>query len=168
MKLNQLKNRPGSTHTPKLLGRGIGSGLGKTSGRGVKGQKARTGVSINGFEGGQMPMYRRIPKRGFTSLARKDYAVVNVGRIQAAIDSGDLKGDKINAEALMNAGLVRRELDGVRLLGSGVLKVKLSIEVDGATKSALAAVEKAGGTVTIIPAQQHQPGPKERKKKAAK
>ena len=168
MKLNQLKNRPGSTHTPKLLGRGIGSGLGKTSGRGVKGQKARTGVSINGFEGGQMPMYRRIPKRGFTSLARKDYAVVNVGRIQAAIDSGDLKGDKINAEALMNAGLVRRELDGVRLLGSGVLKAKLSIEVDGATKSALAAVEKAGGTVTIIPAQQHQPGPKDRKKKAAK
>lgn len=168
MKLNQLRNRPGATRAPKLLGRGIGSGLGKTSGRGVKGQKARTGVSINGFEGGQMPMYRRIPKRGFTSLARKDYAVVNVGRIQAALDAGELKGDKINIETLINAGLVRRELDGVRLLGTGELKAKLSIEVDGASKTAVAAVEKAGGSVTIISAQQHQPGPKERKKKAAK
>lgn len=115
-----------------------------------------------------MPMYRRIPKRGFTSLARKDYAVVNVGRIQAALDAGELKGDKINIETLINAGLVRRELDGVRLLGTGELKAKLSIEVDGASKTAVAAVEKAGGSVTIIPAQQHQPGPKERKKKAAK
>ena len=168
MKLNQLRDRPGASRAPKLLGRGIGSGLGKTSGRGVKGQKARTGVSINGFEGGQMPMYRRIPKRGFTSLARKDYSVVNVGRIQAAIDAGAIKGTKINAETLMSAGLVRRELDGVRLLGTGELKAKLSIEVDGATKSAVAAVEKAGGTVTIIPARLPQPGPKERKKKAAK
>ena len=168
MKLNQLKNRPGATRAPKLLGRGIGSGLGKTSGRGVKGQKARTGVSINGFEGGQMPMFRRLPKRGFASLARKDYSVVNVGRIQAAIDAGLLKADKINVEALMGAGLVRRQLDGVRLLGSGELKAKLSIEVDGASKSAVAAVEKAGGSVTIIPARLPQPGPKERKKKAAK
>jgi large subunit ribosomal protein L15 len=168
MKLNQLKNRPGATRAPKLLGRGIGSGLGTTSGRGVKGQKARTGVSINGFEGGQMPMYRRIPKRGFTSLGRKDYAVVNVGRIQAAIDAGALKGDKINAETLMGAGLLRRKLDGVRLLGTGELKAKLAVEVDGATKSAVAAVEKAGGSVTLIPARQPQPGPKERKKTAAK
>jgi len=168
MKLNQLKNRPGATRRPKLLGRGIGSGLGKTSGRGVKGQKARTGVSINGFEGGQMPMYRRIPKRGFTPVGRKDYAVVNVGRIQAAIDAGTLKGDKINAAALIAAGLVRRELDGVRLLGAGELKAKLAIEVDGASKSAVAAVEKAGGSVILIPARPPQPGPKERKKKAAK
>jgi large subunit ribosomal protein L15 len=168
MKLNQLRNRAGATHRPKVLGRGIGSGLGKTSGRGVKGQKARTGVSINGFEGGQMPMYRRIPKRGFTSLARKDYAVVNVGRIQAAIDAGEIKGDKINAETLIGAGLVRRELDGVRLLGTGALKAKLTVEVDGASKSAVAAVEKAGGSVSIIPARLPQPGPKERKKKAAK
>lgn len=168
MKLNELKNRPGSTHRTKLLGRGIGSGLGKTSGRGVKGQKARTGVSINGFEGGQMPMYRRIPKRGFTSLARKDYSVVNLSRIQAAIDAGVLKGDKINAASLIAAGLVRRALDGVRLLGNGEIKAKVSIEVDGASKSAVAAVEKAGGSVTIIPARQPQLGPKERKKKAAK
>lgn len=168
MKLNEIKNRPGATRRPKLLGRGIGSGLGKTSGRGVKGQKARTGVSINGFEGGQMPMYRRIPKRGFHSIARKDFAVVNLGRIQAAIDAGKLKGDKIDAAALIGAGLVRRELDGVRLLGSGELKAKVAISVDGASASAVAAVEKAGGSVTIIPARQPQPGPKERKKKAAK
>jgi len=163
MKLNQIKNRPGATHRTKLLGRGIGSGLGKTSGRGVKGQKARTGVSINGFEGGQMPMYRRIPKRGFTSLARKDYAVINLGRIQAAIDAGILKGD-VNAEALIGAGLVRRQLDGVRLLGTGELKAKVKITVDGASKSAVEAVEKAGGSVTIIPARAPQPAPKERQK----
>ncbi len=168
MKLNQLKSRPGATRKPKLLGRGIGSGLGKTSGRGVKGQKARTGVSINGFEGGQMPMFRRIPKRGFHSLARKDYAVVNLGRIQAAVDAGLLKGDKINVTSLIAAGLVRRELDGVRLLAQGELKSKVSIEVDGASKSAVEAVEKAGGSVTIIPARQPQPAPKDRKKKAAK
>ncbi len=154
MKLNQLHPRPGSTKAPKLLGRGIGSGLGKTSGRGVKGQKARTGVAINGFEGGQMPLFRRLPKRGFTMHGRKKYVPINVGALQAAVDSGRIDAkNPITAESLVTAGIVRRAHDGVRLLGDGELKAKLSIEVASASKTALAAVEKVGGTVKLLEAE---------------
>lgn len=150
MKLNELRNRPGSTHPRKVLGRGIGSGLGKTSGRGVKGQKARTGVAIKGFEGGQMPLFRRLPKRGFTSIDRQDFVPVNVGRLQAAIDAGRLDPkENVTIDSLVKAGVVRRALDGMRLLGDGELKAKLTIEAVYASESARAAVEKAGGTVTM-------------------
>ena len=151
MKLNQLRPRSGSTHTRKLLGRGIGSGLGKTSGRGVKGQKARTGVAINGFEGGQMPLFRRLPKRGFTSIGRSTFVPVNIGTLQAAVDAGRIDiGAPVTSAALVEAGVIRRAHDGVRLLGDGELKAKLTIEVAYASKTALAAVEKAGGTVKMI------------------
>lgn len=150
MKLNELRNRPGSTHARKVLGRGIGSGLGKTSGRGVKGQKARTGVAIKGFEGGQMPLYRRMPKRGFTSIGRKDFVPVNLGRLQAAVDSGLLNAkDKVTIDSLVKAGIVSRARDGMRLLGDGEIKVALTIEAVYASESARAAVEKAGGSVTM-------------------
>lgn len=166
MKLNQLRDREGATHRPKVLGRGIGSGLGKTSGRGVKGQKARTGVSVNGFEGGQMPLYRRTPKRGFKSLGRRDFAEVSLGRLQAAVDTGRLNpADKVDAAALVKAGLIRRPLDGVRVLGPGELKAKLALEIDGASAPARAAIEAAGGSVTIVARPQPQPGPKDRPKK---
>src|SRR6185312_16159332 len=154
MKLNQLHPRPGSTKTPKLLGRGIGSGLGKTSGRGVKGQKARTGVAVNGFEGGQMPLFRRLPKRGFTMHGRKKYVPINVGALQAAVDSGRLDSkNAVTAEALVAAGIIRRAHDGVRLLGDGELKTKLAIEVAGASQTAIEAVEKAGGSVKLLVAE---------------
>ncbi|MCB2109155.1 MAG: 50S ribosomal protein L15 [Rhodobacteraceae bacterium] len=167
MKLNELRNREGATHRRKVLGRGIGSGLGKTSGRGVKGQKARTGVSINGFEGGQMPLYRRTPKRGFKAISRRDFAEVSLGRLQAAIDAGKLNAaDKIDAAGLVKAGVIRRALDGVRVLGGGELKAKVSLEIDGITGPARAAVEKAGGSIAIVARPQPQPGPKERTKKA--
>jgi large subunit ribosomal protein L15 len=151
MKLNEIRNRPGSTKRPKLLGRGIGSGLGKTSGRGVKGQKARTGVAIKGFEGGQMPLFRRLPKRGFTSIGRKKFVPVNIGRLQAAVDAGRIDAkNKITIDTLVEAGVVRHAHDGMRLLGDGELKVKLTIEAMHASKAALAAIEKAGGSVSII------------------
>jgi large subunit ribosomal protein L15 len=154
MKLNELRPRAGSTKTPKLLGRGIGSGLGKTSGRGVKGQKARTGVAINGFEGGQMPLFRRLPKRGFTSIGRRKFVPVNIGLLQGAVDAGRLDASApVNAEALVAAGVIRRAHDGVRLLGDGELKAKLTIEVAYASKTALAAVEKAGGSVKMLEAE---------------
>ncbi|MDX2223449.1 MAG: 50S ribosomal protein L15 [Rhodospirillaceae bacterium] len=166
MKLNELRNREGATHRRKVLGRGIGSGLGKTSGRGVKGQKARTGVSVNGFEGGQMPLYRRTPKRGFTSLARLDYAEVSLARLQAAVDAGQLDpAGTVDAAALVKAGLIRRVLDGVRVLGPGALKSKLAFVVDGASAPARAAIEAAGGSITIVARPQPQPGPKDRPKK---
>src|ERR1700749_2860385 len=117
MKLNELRSRPGATHTRKLLGRGMGSGLGKTSGRGVKGQKARTGIAIKGFEGGQMPLFRRLPKRGFTSLARKDFVPVNIGRLQGAVDAGRIDaGQTVTIAVLVQAGVVRHAHDGMRLL----------------------------------------------------
>ena len=151
MKLNELRDNPGARKKRKRVGRGIGSGLGKTSGHGQKGQKSRSGVAINGFEGGQMPVHMRLPKRGFNSLSRASYAEVNVGRLQAAIDAGKLEsGAKIDAEALQKAGLVRRVGDGVRLLGKGDLSAKVEIEVTGASKAAVAAVEKAGGSVTVL------------------
>ena len=151
MKLNELADRPGANKPKKRLGRGIGSGKGKTAGRGVKGQKARSGVSVKGFEGGQMPLHRRLPKRGFKNPNAKDYVVVNLGRIQAAVDAGRIEaGAPVTAEALIRAGLVRRVRDGVRLLGQGEITSGLRIEVNGASKSAVEAVERAGGSVTII------------------
>ena len=155
MKLNELADRPGANKPKKRLGRGIGSGKGKTSGRGVKGQKARSGVSVKGFEGGQMPLHRRLPKRGFKNPNAKDYVVVNLGRIQAAVDAGRIEaGAPVTAEALIRAGLVRRVRDGVRLLGQGEITSGLRIEVNGASKSAVEAVERAGGRVTIIGASE--------------
>ncbi len=151
MKLNEIADRPGATHARKRVGRGIGSGLGKTAGRGHKGQKSRTGVAVKGFEGGQMPIYRRLPKRGFKSLNRKDYSVINLGRIQEAFDAGKLSADgEVTMEQLVAAGLARKSSDGVRLLGEGELKSKATFRVHGASKSAVEAVEKAGGSVEII------------------
>jgi len=150
MRLNELTDRPGATKAKKRLGRGPGSGLGKTSGRGVKGQKARSGVAIKGFEGGQMPLHRRLPKRGFSNIFAKKYNELNLGRIQEAVDSGRLDGKKpITVEALKEAGLIRRAKDGVRLLGQGEIKGKLAFEVTGASASAIKAVEAKGGTVTL-------------------
>src|ERR1044072_8082310 len=151
MKLNEVADRPGSRKARIRVGRGIGSGKGKTGGRGVKGQKARTGVAVKGFEGGQMPLHRRLPKRGFSKPFRKDYNEVNLGRIQQAIDAGKLDpAATIDVEALVKAGILRRARDGVRLLGEGELTAKVTVAVAGASKSAVAAVEKAGGSVTIL------------------
>jgi large subunit ribosomal protein L15 len=151
MKLNELRNRPGATHSRKVLGRGIGSGLGKTSGRGVKGQKARTGVAIKGFEGGQMPLFRRLPKRGFSAIARKDFVEINLGKLQAAVDAGRLEAGKtVTVSTLVKAGILRHAHEGLRVLGDGELKAKINIEATYATKTATAAIEKAGGSVTII------------------
>ena len=150
MRLNEIRDRPGATSAKKRLGRGIGSGLGKTAGKGTKGQKARTGVAIKGFEGGQMPLHRRLPKRGFNNIFSKKYNELNLGKIQGAIDAGSLDGNKpITVEALQEAGLIRRAKDGVRLLGTGEIKGKLAFEVTGASQSAVKAVEAKGGTVTF-------------------
>jgi len=150
MRLNELKDRDGATTSKKRLGRGLGSGLGKTSGRGVKGQKARSGVAIKGFEGGQMPLHRRLPKRGFNNIFARKYNEINLGRIQAAVDDGKLDAKKpVTIEALREAGLIRRAKDGVRLLGHGEIKSKLAFEVTGASASAVKAVEAAGGSVTL-------------------
>ncbi|SRR5579883_3318059 len=152
MKLHELAGRPGARKARKRIGRGIGSGTGKTGGRGGKGQTARSGVRIKGFEGGQMPLHRRLPKRGFRNakFARK-LNEVNLGRLQEAIDAGKLDaGVKINAETLVKAGVLRRAKDGVRLLGSGELKAKIDVAVFGASKSAVAAIERAGGSVEIL------------------
>ena len=135
------------------VGRGIGSGKGKTAGRGVKGQKARTGVAIKGFEGGQMPLHRRLPKRGFHNIFRLDYNEVSLGKIQAAVEAGKLDaGQPVTEAALVAAGVLRRAKDGVRVLGTGELSAKVTLEVAYATKSAVAAVEKAGGSVTVLAA----------------
>ena len=152
MRLNELSDNPGAKQERKRLGRGIGSGLGKTSGKGHKGAKARrSNPKPRSFEGGQMPIYRRLPKRGFKNPTRPDYAEVNVGRVQAAIEAGKLDAGKtIDAEALIAAGLVRRGLDGIRLLGQGELKTAVTIEVVGASKGAVAAVEQAGGKVVVL------------------
>jgi large subunit ribosomal protein L15 len=152
MKLHELSSRAGSRKTRKRIGRGIGSGQGKTGGRGGKGQTARSGVRIKGFEGGQMPLHRRLPKRGFRNVK---FALklneLNLGRLQEAIDAGRLDpAAKIDAAALVKAGILRRAKDGVRLLGTGELKAKVTLSVHGASKSAVAAVEKAGGTVEIL------------------
>ena len=150
MKLNEINDNDGARKERKRVGRGIGSGLGKTGGRGQKGQKSRSGVAIKGFEGGQMPLYRRLAKRGFTPPSAKRFAVVNLGRLQAAVDAGRLDAGKpVTEAALLESGLVRRVLDGVRVLGSGELTAKLQIEVTGASQSAVSAVEKAGGKLTV-------------------
>ena len=150
MKLNELRDNEGSTHYKKRLGRGIGSGSGKTAGRGVKGQKARSGVAINGFEGGQMPLYRRLPKRGFKNIFAKKFTVVSLARVQIAIDANKLDPKKtIDVEALIAAGVIRRAKDGVRLLSDGEIKAKLTFDVAGASKAAIEKVEKAGGSVKL-------------------
>jgi large subunit ribosomal protein L15 len=150
MKLNELRDNDGARYKAKRVGRGIGSGKGKTSGSGVKGQSSRTGVAINGFEGGQMPIYRRLPKRGFNVPFPKEYSEVNLGRLQAAIDAKKIDaGQTITAELLQAAGVIGKIHDGLRLLGRGELTAKISIEVVGASAAAVAAVEKAGGTVTV-------------------
>ena len=150
MKLNDLRDNEGATHSKKRVGRGIGSGSGKTGGRGVKGQKSRSGVAINGFEGGQMPLYRRLPKRGFKNPNAKDFNVVSLARIQQALDANKLDAKAtVDAEALIKAGVIRRALDGVRLLADGELKAKLSFDIAGASKTAIEKVEKAGGSVKL-------------------
>ncbi|MGE0210940.1 MAG: 50S ribosomal protein L15 [Parvibaculaceae bacterium] len=150
MKLNELKDNPGSKRPRKRLGRGIGSGLGKTGGRGGKGQTARSGVAVRGFEGGQMPIYRRLPKRGFKKPNASHWNEVNLGRVQAAIEKGKLDASEpVTADSLLKAGLIGRKLDGVRLLGRGEIKSKATFVVDHASKGAIAAVEKAGGSVTL-------------------
>jgi len=152
MRLNELRDNPGARTARKRLGRGTGSGLGKTSGKGHKGQKARSGVAINGFEGGQMPLYRRLPKRGFTNLFRKQFGVLNLGRLQAAIEAGKIDAGKpVDAATLVAAGLVRDARDGIRLLAKGELTAKVELHVAGASKAAVAAVEKVGGSV-VLPA----------------
>jgi large subunit ribosomal protein L15 len=155
MKLNELHDNPGARKPRTRVGRGIGSGKGKTGGRGVKGQTSRTGVSINGFEGGQMPLHRRIPKRGFTNHMRMDYVVVNLGDVQRAIDAKKLDaGEVIDAAALVKSGVLRRSRDGVRLLAKGEFGTKkLRFSVVGASAAAIAAVEKAGGTVELLKAK---------------
>src|ERR1700741_5668319 len=151
MKLNEITDNPGSSKARTRVGRGIGSGKGKQSGRGGKGQTARSGVRIKGFEGGQMPLHRRLPKRGFNNIFRIEFAEINLDRIQQAVDSKliDVR-ETVNAESLVKSGVVRRAKGGIRLLGRGELKAKLNIEVHGASKSAIAAVEKAGGSVKIL------------------
>jgi large subunit ribosomal protein L15 len=151
MKLSDLRDKPGARKVGKRVGRGIGSGKGKTAGRGIKGQWARSGVAIKGFEGGQMPLHRRLPKRGFTNLFAKKLNEVNLGRVQEAIDAGKLDAAAtVDVGALVKAGVLRRAKDGVRLLGTGEIKSKVDFAVYGASKSALAAIEKAGGSVKIL------------------
>jgi large subunit ribosomal protein L15 len=151
MKLTDLADNPGARKQRTRIGRGIGSGKGKTGGRGGKGQTARSGVRIKGFEGGQMPLHRRLPKRGFNNVFARKLNEVNLGRVQQAIDSGQLDAkEPVTADVLVKAGVLRRAKDGVRLLGAGELKAKVAFEVFGASKSAVAAVEKAGGSVKIL------------------
>lgn len=169
MRLNELKDNPGSRKFRVRIGRGIGSGVGKTGGRGGKGQTARSGVRLGGFEGGQMPLHRRLPKRGFNKRNRKVFNEINVGRLQQAVDAGVLDAKKpVDVQALLAAGLVRRVLDGIRLLGEGELKAGLALTVVHATASAKAAVEKAGGSITLIEKKVLAADEAKRKKSAAK
>ena len=155
MKLNEIRDNPGSPKDKMRVGRGIGSGKGKTAGRGGKGQTARSGVRIKGFEGGQMPLHRRLPKRGFNAPFSTDYNEVNLGRIQQAVDAGKLDAGKpVTLEALLAAGVCAKARDGVKILGQGELKAKLAFEVDAASKGAIAAIEKAGGSVKLPAAEQ--------------
>ena len=153
MKLNELSDNPGAAKKRMRVGRGPGSGKGKTAGRGIKGQKSRSGVAINGYEGGQMPLYQRLPKRGFNKPNRKQYAVVNLGLIQKFIDDKKLEAGEITEDSLIASGLVRRKKDGIRVLAKGEFTAKVAMTVTGASKSAVAAVEKAGGSLTITTAQ---------------
>lgn len=169
MRLNEIKDNPGARKMRVRVGRGIGSGLGKQAGRGGKGQTARTGVAIGGFEGGQMPLHRRLPKRGFNSMNTLRFNEINVGELQAAIESGRLDGGKpMDVAALVTAGLLRRPKDGLRLLGDGELKAKIAITANHASATARAAVEKAGGSVTLIEKKVLAADEAKRKKTAAK
>ena len=150
MNLNEIRDNAGSTKNRKRIGRGIGSGTGKTGGRGVKGQKSRSGVSLLGFEGGQMPLYRRLPKRGFNNIFAKSFAAFNIGDLQKAVDAKKLDAKAVvNEAALREAGMLKGRYDGVRILARGELKAKLNVEVSGASKAAIAAIEKAGGKIAI-------------------
>ena len=150
MKLNELRDNPGATKKAKRVGRGPGSGKGKTAGRGIKGQKSRSGVAINGYEGGQMPLYQRLPTRGFNKPNRKQFAVVNLGLIQKFVDAGKIDAAQpVDEDALVASGLVRRKLDGVRVLAKGEITSALSLTVTGASQAAVDAVAKAGGTLTV-------------------
>ncbi len=150
MKLHELRDNEGATKRKKRIGRGPGSGTGKMGGRGIKGQKSRSGVAINGYEGGQMPLYQRLPKRGFNKPNRKSFAVVNLGLIQKFVDAGKLDAGKaITEDVLIESGLVRRKLDGIRVLAKGEITTKVTLDVTGASKSAVEAVEKAGGSLTV-------------------
>jgi large subunit ribosomal protein L15 len=159
MKLNEIRDNKGAHYKFKRIGRGIGSGKGKTSGRGGKGQTARTGVALNGFEGGQTPLHRRLPKQGFSRVEfQLDFRIVNLGRLQEAVDAGKLKSDQtIDGAAMVAAGLMRRMGDGIRLLAKGELKTPLTLEVAGASKAAVEAVEKLGGKVTVKPVRPPKP-----------
>ena len=151
MRLNDIKDNPGARTTRKRVGRGIGSGLGKTGGRGGKGQTARSGVRIDGFEGGQMPLYRRLPKRGFKQLFQRKYNEIGLGALQKAVDEKKIDASKtVTAASLVEAGVLNKPMDGVRVLGDGELKTKLNFEVNHATKSATAAIEKLGGTIKLL------------------
>lgn len=165
MKLNELRDNPGATHKAIRVGRGQGSGKGKTSGSGVKGQKSRSGVAIAGFEGGQMPLYRRLPKRGFNNPSAKDYQVINLSQLQIALDNGKLDSKAtINAAALKKAGLISKIGDGVRLLAQGELKAKVTLEIAGASAKAVEAVEKAGGSLTALVGKKEK-GPRKPEKR---
>lgn len=169
MKLNELADRAGAARPGPRVGRGIGSGTGKRSGRGDKGQGSRSGVALKGFEGGQMPIHRRLPKRGFNNIFRKHYAAVNIGRLQVAVDAGKIDPAKpITSATLVEAGVVNRLRDGVRLLGKGELSAKLTIEVDGASAAAKAAVEAAGGSVKVLGKKGDDPAKKNKKPRKAK
>lgn len=169
MRLNEIRDRDGARKSRLRVGRGIGSGIGKTSGRGGKGQTARSGVALGGFEGGQMPLYRRLPKRGFTPINRQRFNEVTLGRLQEAVDAGRLSaGQAVDAAALVAAGVIRRPLDGVRVLGTGELKAGLRLTVNHATASARAAIEKAGGSVDLIVVKVLEADEKKRAKTAAK
>ena len=169
MRLNEIKDRDGARKARVRIGRGIGSGKGKTGGRGGKGQTARTGVALGGFEGGQMPLYRRLPKRGFTPINRLKFNEVTLARLQDAVDRGRLDpAQPVDAAAMVAAGLIRRPLDGVRIIGTGELKAKLGLKVNHATASATAAIEQAGGTVDLIVKKVLEADEKKRAKTAAK
>jgi len=169
MRLNEIKDKHGARKERVRIGRGIGSGVGKTGGRGGKGQTARTGVAIGGFEGGQMPLHRRLPKRGFNKWRRKDYNEINIGALQQAIDDKRLDAGKpVDVEALIAAGLLRRAKDGLRLLGSGEISAKLTLTVDHATGTARAAIEKAGGSIKLIEKKVLEADEIKRKKTQAK
>ena len=160
MNLNEIRDNAGSTKNRKRVGRGIGSGTGKTAGRGVKGQKSRSGVSLLGFEGGQMPLYRRLPKRGFTNIFAKNFAIFNLGDLQKAVDSKKLDAKKVVNEAfLREIGMLKGRYDGIRILARGEIKAKLTIEAAGASKAAVEAIEKAGGKVTIAEVKPTGPKP---------
>ncbi len=150
MKLNEIKDNQGARKDRKRVARGIGSGSGKTAGRGQKGQKSRSGVAVNGFEGGQMPLYRRLPKRGFKNPFAKVFAVVNLDSIQKAVDAGKLNAEDVSVASLQAAGLISKTLDGVRLLARGAITSKVNVSVNSASKAAVAAVEKAGGSVKLV------------------